>query len=131
VERTKAAFDRHIEARGIDAPTEPRYTRVWEPPGDGSGTLDAAAVSTIIWATGFRPSVGHLAPLRLREESGGIRLIARLDQHTPTTAARDERIQFVGYGPSASTIGANRAGRAAVTGIRKLLRSAPRPVAAR
>jgi cation diffusion facilitator CzcD-associated flavoprotein CzcO len=75
----------------------------------------------IIWATGFRPSVGHLAPLRLREESGGIRLIARLDQHTPTTAARDHRIQFVGYGPSASTIGANRAGRvAALAAIRTL-----------
>lgn len=78
----------------------------------------------IIWATGFRPSVGHLAPLRLREESGGIRLIARLDQHTPTTAARDHRLQFVGYGPSASTIGANRAGRVAALAAVRTVQSA-------
>jgi cation diffusion facilitator CzcD-associated flavoprotein CzcO len=85
----------------------------------------------IIWATGFRPSVGHLAPLRLREETGGIRLIARLDQHTPTTAARDERIQFVGYGPSASTIGANRAGRvAALAALRTVSSAAAHPAPA-
>jgi hypothetical protein len=35
--------------------------------------------------------------------------------------AADPRIQLVGYGPSASTIGANRAGREAVTRLRTLL----------
>ncbi len=84
----------------------------------------------IIWATGFRPSVGHLAPLHLREESGGIRLIARLDQHTPTTAARDPRIQLVGYGPSASTIGANRAGRVAALAALRSIAAATEPVVA-
>ncbi|MFE9405680.1 NAD(P)-binding domain-containing protein [Streptomyces sp. NPDC006530] len=68
----------------------------------------------ILWATGFRPAIDHLAPLRLREPGGGIRLEG-------TRAARDERIHLVGYGPSASTIGANRAGRAAVREIRRLL----------
>ena len=38
-----------------------------------------------------------------------------------TTAARDGRIQFVGYGPSASTIGATRAGRVAATVVRDRL----------
>jgi hypothetical protein len=75
----------------------------------------------IIWATGFRPSLTHLAPLRLREETGGIRLVAREDAHTPTTAARDHRVQLVGYGPSASTIGANRAGRVAALSVLRTL----------
>ncbi|MFE3990111.1 FAD-dependent oxidoreductase [Streptomyces goshikiensis] len=68
----------------------------------------------ILWATGFRAAVDHLAPLRLREPGGGIRVEG-------TRAVRDERIHLVGYGPSASTIGANRAGGAAVRAIRRLL----------
>jgi len=63
----------------------------------------------ILWATGFRSSLDHLAPLQLREENGGIVMTGRL----ATQAARDPRIHLVGYGPSASTIGANRAGAAA------------------
>lgn len=72
----------------------------------------------ILWATGFRAAVDHLAPLRLREPGGGIRLDG-------TRALRDERIHLVGYGPSASTIGANRAGGAAVREIRRLLARTP------
>ncbi|MDX3247821.1 NAD(P)-binding domain-containing protein [Streptomyces sp. ME18-1-4] len=68
----------------------------------------------ILWATGFRAAVEHLAPLRLREPGGGIRVEG-------TRAVADPRIHLVGYGPSASTIGANRAGRAAVRDIRRLL----------
>ncbi|WP_130799206.1 FAD-dependent oxidoreductase [Streptomyces otsuchiensis] len=72
----------------------------------------------ILWATGFRPVTAHLAPLRLREPGGGIRLDG-------TRAVRDPRIHLVGYGPSASTIGANRAGRAAAREIRRLLAAGP------
>jgi len=64
----------------------------------------------ILWCTGFRSSLDHLAPLQLREESGGIVMTGRL----ATQVAKDPRIHLVGYGPSASTIGANRAGGAAV-----------------
>ncbi|WP_242659404.1 NAD(P)-binding domain-containing protein [Thermostaphylospora chromogena] len=71
----------------------------------------------ILWCTGFRPVLDHLAPLRLREPGGGIRVEG-------TRVVRDPRIHLVGYGPSASTIGANRAGRAAVREIRELLGSA-------
>ncbi|WP_432011916.1 NAD(P)-binding domain-containing protein [Streptomyces cucumeris] len=73
---------------------------------------------TILWATGFRAVIDHLAPLRLREPGGGIALEG-------TRAVRDPRIHLVGYGPSASTIGANRAGRAAVREIRALLNTVP------
>ena len=63
----------------------------------------------ILWCTGFRSSLDHLAPLQLREENGGITMTGRL----ATQVAKDPRIHLVGYGPSASTIGANRAGGAA------------------
>ena len=75
----------------------------------------------ILWATGFRAAIDHLAPLRLREPGGGIRVEG-------TRAVADPRIHLVGYGPSASTIGANRAGRSAVRDISRLL--AEQPVAA-
>ncbi|MYV47759.1 NAD(P)/FAD-dependent oxidoreductase [Streptomyces sp. SID2888] len=72
----------------------------------------------ILWATGFRAAIGHLAPLRLREPGGGVRVEG-------TRVISDPRIHLVGYGPSASTIGANRAGRAAVRDIRRLLAGGP------
>jgi len=103
---------------------QPMFARI-EPDGVrwADGRFEPA--DAIIWATGFRPSLTHLAPLRLREETGGIRLIAREDAHTPTTAARDHRVQLVGYGPSASTIGANRAGRVAARSVLRTLAEAP------
>ncbi|MES9592126.1 NAD(P)-binding domain-containing protein [Streptomyces sp. NPDC007076] len=78
---------------------------------DDGRTVEA---DVILWATGFRAAIDHLAPLKLREPGGGIRVEG-------TRAVRDARIHLVGYGPSASTIGANRAGRAAVRAIGRLL----------
>ncbi|MFG2123207.1 NAD(P)-binding domain-containing protein [Streptomyces sp. NPDC048710] len=72
----------------------------------------------ILWATGFRAALDHLTPLRLREPGGGIRIEG-------TRAVADPRIHLVGYGPSASTVGANRAGRAAVRDITRLLAEKP------
>lgn len=71
------------------------------------GTEQRADV--ILWCTGFRSSLDHLAPLQIRETNGGIVMGGRL----ATQAIKDPRIHLVGYGPSASTIGANRAGAAA------------------
>lgn len=82
----------------------------WE---DGTG-LD---VDVILWCTGFRSALDHLAPLQLREESGGIVMTGRL----ATQVARDPRVHLVGYGPSASTIGANRAGSAAARELTQFL----------
>ena len=78
------------------------------------GTRQRADV--ILWATGFRADLAHLAPLGLRERAGGIRMDG-------TRAVRDPRVQLVGYGPSASTIGANRAGRAAAVAVRAFRRA--------
>lgn len=100
----------------------PMFERI-EPDGVrwADGTFEP--VDVILWATGFRPAVEHLAPLRLRSAYGGIQL-----QHVPgnvqaaTTSVRDPRVQLVGYGPSASTIGAGRAGRAAARAVARRLR---------
>jgi len=71
------------------------------------GTVLRADV--ILWCTGFRSSLDHLAPLMLGEPGGGMTMTGRL----ATEVAKDPRVHLVGYGPSASTIGANRAGAAA------------------
>ncbi|WP_321575517.1 NAD(P)-binding domain-containing protein [Oerskovia douganii] len=68
----------------------------------------------ILWATGFRAALDHLAPLGLRGPGGGIVMDG------PTVVA-DPRVQLVGYGPSASTVGANRAGREAVRAVLRVL----------
>ncbi|MER6506162.1 NAD(P)-binding domain-containing protein [Nonomuraea sp. NPDC001636] len=77
-----------------------------------------AAADVVVWATGFRSALDHLAPLRLREPGGGIKVDG-------TRVVREPRLKLVGYGPSASTVGANRAGRTAARNIRALL--TPRP----
>lgn len=72
---------------------------------DGVGGTTYPA-DVVLWATGWRAALGHLAPLRLRGPGGGIAMDG-------TRVVADPRVHLVGYGPSASTIGANRAGRAA------------------
>ncbi len=105
---------------GIDAGVlhrRPMFERI-TPDGVAWADRTTLRADVILWCTGFRPATDHLAPLRLREPGGGIRLDG-------TRVVRDPRVQLVGYGPSASTIGANRAGRAAVRDIRRLLTREP------
>jgi cation diffusion facilitator CzcD-associated flavoprotein CzcO len=95
--RIAAAIERGVLApRPMFDHLEPEAV-VWP---DGS----RERIDAIIWATGFRPDIRHLSPLRLHEKAGGV-------QVTSGAAERDPRIFFAGYGPTASTIGANRAGR--------------------
>jgi cation diffusion facilitator CzcD-associated flavoprotein CzcO len=74
----------------------------------------------LIWATGFRPDVRHLAPLGLRDPAGGLRVEAG-------ASVADPRIFFAGYGPQASTIGAARAGRRTARAILDRLPALRRP----
>lgn len=87
----------------------PMFTRI-EPDGlrMPDGTL--LPVDDILWATGFRPALEHLAPLRLRTPEGGFRV-------GDSRSLDEPRVFFIGYGPSASTIGANRAGRVVAAAI--------------
>ncbi|WP_213815398.1 NAD(P)-binding domain-containing protein [Glaciihabitans sp. dw_435] len=105
VSGTGVARTRRIQA-GIDRGllvAKPMFSAI-EPTGVrwADGTFQEADV--ILWATGFRPELRHLASLKLREKAGGITVAGG-------TSWRDPRIFFAGYGPQASTIGANRAGR--------------------
>ena len=112
---------RDAEARGI-LDRKPMFdhitpTRVVWPDGTQQ------RVDVILWATGFRAALDHLAPLHLREPGGGIRMDG-------TRVVAEPRLHLVGYGPSASTIGASRAGRTAVREIRRLLAASRDGVAA-
>ncbi|MDR2274599.1 MAG: NAD(P)/FAD-dependent oxidoreductase [Sphingobacterium sp.] len=71
----------------------------------------------ILWNTGFKSALEHLGPVLPKEENGGIQMAGRL----ATMVAKEPRIHLVGYGPSASTIGANRAGGAAARELVKTL----------
>jgi putative flavoprotein involved in K+ transport len=68
-------------------------------------------VDAVIWCTGFRPDLGHLAPLGLRRGDGTVPTIG-------TRAVADARVHLVGYGDwtgpaSATLIGVGRTARAA------------------
>ncbi|GAA4505709.1 NAD(P)-binding domain-containing protein [Brevibacterium yomogidense] len=93
-------FDR-IDARG--AVWDPDVPRAWGSPPEG-GRVD---VDVILWATGFLHRLDHLAPLGLRTPEGGL----LVDGRATTRAVENRGVHLPGYGPSASTIGANRAGR--------------------
>jgi cation diffusion facilitator CzcD-associated flavoprotein CzcO len=99
---------RQAQARGL-LDRHPMFTGI-EPEGVRmpDGTLIAADV--ILWATGFRAAIDHLAPLHLRTAAGGIRVAGG-------RAIDEPRLFLIGYGPSQSTVGANRAGRDAVRAI--------------
>ncbi len=116
--------EREAERLGAYRSRLPMFARI-EPDGVRWPDGRFERVDVILWATGFRPAIAHLAPLRLRSAAGGI----QLDRSgRGTTAVRDPRIQLVGYGPSASTIGANRAGRTAARGVRRALARETAPV---
>lgn len=99
---------READARGI-LDRRPLFTSI-TPDGVIGADGTETHLDVILWATGFRPELRHLQKLRLRNAGGGITMDG-------TATAQDPRIHLLGYGPSASTIGANRAGRAAVTRI--------------
>jgi len=98
-----------MRARGV-LERRPMFDEITE---DGVRWADGSAqrADVILWCTGFRSALDHLAPLQLRNDDGGIAMAGRL----ATQVARDPRVHLVGYGPSASTIGANRAGAAAAS----------------
>jgi cation diffusion facilitator CzcD-associated flavoprotein CzcO len=105
VSGTGVPVSRRIRA-GIDRGVlrdEPMFTRM-----DETGVVRADGThvhaDAVIWATGFRADLRHLAPLHLRTTAGGVVV-------EDGRSAEEPRLFLAGYGPQASTIGANRAGR--------------------
>ncbi|MGC1207859.1 MAG: hypothetical protein WA880_07895 [Ornithinimicrobium sp.] len=67
----------------------------------------------IVWATGFRPALTHLRPLRLREHDGMIVM-------SGTRVVKEPRLHLLGYGDwtgpgSATILGVGRTAKAAVS----------------
>lgn len=69
----------------------------------------------IVWATGFRPALAHLRPLRLREHDGTIAV-------SGTRALKEPRLHLLGYGDwtgpgSATILGVGRTAKSAVADL--------------
>lgn len=94
----------------------PMFTAI-EPEGVREADGSFTPVDVILWATGFKADLRHLDPLDLRNSDGGIMLRG-------TQVAGEPRVHLIGFGPSQSTVGANRAGRSAVIAIRNALQEA-------
>ncbi len=107
---------RAAQARGA-LDRRPMFTRI-EPYGVREGDGSFTSVDVILWATGFRPALKHLAPLQLVNSRGGV-------QVRGTQVVAEPRVHLIGFGPSQSTVGANRAGREAV----RMLTSTSGPLA--
>src|SRR5699024_1174429 len=88
---------------GPAAHDELQVPESWDPYPPGT-EVDA---DVIFWNTGFRHSLRHLAPLKLREPGGGILMDGEV------RVPKDPRVLLVGYGSTASPVGSTRAGRRA------------------
>ncbi|GIE80766.1 oxidoreductase [Actinoplanes philippinensis] len=87
----------------------PMFTAI-EPYGVREADGSFTSADAILWATGFKAALRHLDPLGLRSDLGGIRM-------NGTAVAGEPRVHLIGFGPSQSTVGANRAGREAVSAL--------------
>ena len=109
----ETAYVRAARERGV-LRRRPMFTAI-EPDGVREADGSFTAVDVILWATGFKAALGHLDPLHLRNERGGITVHG-------TQVVGEPRVRLIGFGPSQSTIGANRAGREAVAALSRHLR---------
>ncbi|MGW5000644.1 ArsO family NAD(P)H-dependent flavin-containing monooxygenase [Streptomyces hydrogenans] len=98
---------------------QPMFTRL-TPTGAEWPDGTRAEADAVIWCTGFRPALSHLAPLGLRGPRGRI-------PTTGTQALAEPRLHLLGYGDwtgpaSATLIGVGRPARDAARAIAGLLR---------
>ncbi|GAB2579910.1 NAD(P)-binding domain-containing protein [Microlunatus antarcticus] len=108
-----AAYVLAARQRGVLV-RRPMFTAI-EPGGVREADGSFTPVDAILWATGFRAALHHLDPLHLRNDRRGITLRG-------TQVADEPRVHLIGFGPSQSTVGANRAGRDAVAALTRYLR---------
>ncbi len=104
---------REARDRGLLRST-PMFTRL-TPTGAEWADGTRAEADAIIWCTGFRPTLSHLAPLRLRDCHGRIAVEG-------TRAVGEPRLHLLGYGDwtgsaSATLIGVGRPAREAARDI--------------
>ncbi len=107
---------REARSRGV-LEAEPMFSHL-VPEGVAWDDHRVAACDVIIWCTGFRPALRHLAPLHLRAPDGHVATAGAAG----TRSAREPRVHLVGYGDwvgaaSATLIGVGRTARATVEEI--------------
>ncbi|HEY3522308.1 MAG TPA: hypothetical protein VGK63_01280, partial [Candidatus Limnocylindrales bacterium] len=96
-ERFRPLIDRYIELAGVDAPADQRTRSRFVPPERAALDLGRAGVSTVIWASGYRPDFGWIDALPLDEqglplnrrgvtEIEGLGFLGLLWQHTQASA---------------------------------------------
>lgn len=108
VDSVRAARDRGV------LKAQPMFARLTETGvawADGS----TAAADVVVWCTGFRPALRHLAPLGLRDAAGHVATLPR-DGAPGTQAAGAPGLFLVGYGDwtgpaSATLLGVGRTAR--------------------
>ncbi|RPF39040.1 ArsO family NAD(P)H-dependent flavin-containing monooxygenase [Streptomyces sp. TLI_185] len=108
---------REARDRGL-LKASPMFTRL-VPGGVEWADGTRAVADAVIWCTGFRPALSHLAPLQLRGRRGRIATAG-------TRAADEPRLHLLGYGDwtgpaSATLIGAGRPARDAAREIADVL----------
>lgn len=86
-----------------------------------------APLDAVVWATGFRPALGHLRGLGLTTRSGHPVTVTPDGSPHPVRAASDPRVWLVGYGEwtgaaSATLVGVGRPARDAAFAIGDALR---------
>jgi len=86
----------------------------------------ASMVDVVIWCTGFRPALDHVAPLGILQVDGRVAVAG-------TRSVREPQLWLVGYGEwtgfaSATLIGVNRSARNTVMEITHALRPDATPV---
>lgn len=96
-ERLMPLIDRFIDQAGIDAPPYERTLSTFEPPECDELDLRQAGISTVIWATGYRPDFGWI-DLAIFDDMGfprhrrgvtdvqGLYFLGLLWQHTQASA---------------------------------------------
>lgn len=96
-ERFKPLIDRFIDQARIDAPPYERTLSTFEPPERDALNLEQSGISTVIWATGYRPDFGWI-DLPIFDEMGfprhrrgvtdvqGLYFLGLLWQHTQASA---------------------------------------------
>jgi putative flavoprotein involved in K+ transport len=96
-ERFGPLIDRYIEAVGIDAPADERVPFAFDPPELAELDLEAAGISTVIWATGYEVAypwidlpifdeLGHPKQSRGISEVPGLAFLGLHWQHTQASA---------------------------------------------
>ena len=107
---------RDARDRGV-LEAEPMFARL-TPTGIAWSDGTERAADAVIWCTGFRPALRHLAPLRLRDHAGRIAVAGP----SGTRAVGEPRLFLVGYGDwtgpaSATLLGVGRSARDTVAAV--------------